>query len=178
MARPVGDPTNEPTTDPAFEAAFLDCRDDLAAMARRTLGNTHQAEEAVQETFARAWRSRERFDGSLGSFRAWLFSIERNLLIDMARSRRRQSDRDTRLGREPEQLADEIGSAVVSWQVEEAMSRLTADHRKVVVEVYYRGRTSREAAVCLGIPEGTVRSRLFYALKALKVALDELGWEW
>jgi RNA polymerase sigma-70 factor (ECF subfamily) len=72
---------------------------------------------------------------------------------------------------------DEIGSAVAAWQVEEAMNRLTPDHRRVVVDVYYRGRTSAQAAERLGIPEGTVRSRLFYALRALKVALDELGWE-
>lgn len=174
-ARAVG--SAAPPVDPAFEAAVLACRDDLARMARRTLGSAHQAEEAVQETFARAWRSRDSFDGSVGSYRAWLFSIERNLLIDMGRTRQRQIERDARLEQAPELPADEISAAVVAWQVEEGMNRLTDDHRRVVVEVYYRGRTSGQAAERLGIPEGTVRSRLFYALRALKVALDELGWE-
>ena len=63
------------------------------------------------------------------------------------------------------------------WLVEEALRRLRPEHRSVVVEIYYRGRPSSEVAALLGIPEGTVRSRLFYALKALRLALDEVGWE-
>jgi RNA polymerase sigma-70 factor (ECF subfamily) len=63
------------------------------------------------------------------------------------------------------------------WLVEEALRRIRPEHRAVVVEIYFRGRPSSEVADLLGIPEGTVRSRLFYALKALRLALDEVGWD-
>lgn len=62
-----------------------------------------------------------------------------------------------------------------SWAVAEALASLRPDHRDVLVETYYRGRSVAEAAATLGIPAGTVRSRTFYALKAFKLALQERG---
>ena len=79
--------------EPGLNHAFVAYRPELMSMARRALGSPQLAEEAVQETYVRAWRSRDRFDPSLGSLRTWLFSIERNLLIDMARTRRRMEVR-------------------------------------------------------------------------------------
>jgi RNA polymerase sigma-70 factor, ECF subfamily len=70
-----------------------------------------------------------------------------------------------------------VESAMVSWQVEEAVRQLTPDHRTVVIQMYFRGRTSKEMAEELGVPEGTIRSRLFYALKALRLTLQEMGWD-
>ena len=63
------------------------------------------------------------------------------------------------------------------WLVAEALASLRQDHREVLVETYYRGRSVAEAAAILGIPAGTVRSRAFYALKAFKLALQERGLE-
>ena len=156
--------------------AFVAYRSELTGLARRALGSSHLAEEAVQETFVRAWRSRARFDASLGSLRTWLYSIERNLLVDMARSRQRNEARDARIGEEAEPIADHVEEAVMAWQVEEAVRNLSDVHRTVVVEIYFRGRTSKELADRLAVPEGTVRSRLFYALKALRLTLQEMGW--
>jgi RNA polymerase sigma-70 factor (ECF subfamily) len=161
--------------EPDLDGAFTAYRVELTALARRALGSNHLAEEAVQETFARAWRSRHRFNPAIASMRTWLYSIERNLLVDMARSRQRQELRDVRLG-EPESMVDQVEEAMVSWQVEEAVSHLSDEHRTVIVEIYFRGRTSKEMADRLAIPEGTVRSRLFYALKALRLTLEEMGW--
>jgi RNA polymerase sigma-70 factor (ECF subfamily) len=163
--------------DEGMRHAFIAHRAELEGLARRVLGSTHLAEEAAQETFVRAWKSRERFDPSLGSVRTWLFSIERNLLIDMARTRARGEVQGARMGRTTDVVDDGIERAMVSWQVEEAMLQLTSDQRAVIVEMYFRGRTSKEMAARLAIPEGTVRSRLFYALKALKTILGETGWE-
>jgi RNA polymerase sigma-70 factor (ECF subfamily) len=157
--------------------AFMAYRTELTSLARRTLGSAALAEDAVQEVFVRAWRSRDRFDSSLGSLRTWLYSIERNLLIDMARSRQRQETRDSQLADVREPIVDHVESAMVSWQVEEAVTHLSDDHRTVVVQICLQGRTSKEVAKRLAIPEGTVRSRLFYALKALKLTLEEMGWE-
>jgi RNA polymerase sigma-70 factor (ECF subfamily) len=74
-------------------------------------------------------------------------------------------------------LADELEAAMTGWQVEEAMRRLRPEHRHVLVETYYRGRSGRDVAADLGIPEGTVRSRLFYALRSLRLTLEEIGWD-
>ena len=162
--------------EPGLNHAFVAYRPELISMARRALGSPQLAEEAVQETYVRAWRSRDRFDPSLGSLRTWLFSIERNFLIDMARSRQRTVARDAELERAVEPVVDDVESAMVSWQVEEAVRQFTPDHRTVVIQMYFRGRTSKEMAAELDVPEGTIRSRLFYALKALRLTLQEMGW--
>jgi RNA polymerase sigma-70 factor (ECF subfamily) len=152
-------------------AAFTAHGGELYGYARRALGDSGLAEEAVQETFARAWRARDRFDPTLGGIRAWLFAIERRIIIDLARKRAVRS-----ADRLPPEHSD-LEEAMRGWLVEEALRRLRPEHRSVVVEIYYRGRPSSEVATLLGIPEGTVRSRLFYALKALRLALDEIGWD-
>lgn len=163
--------------DEALAGAFVDHGPAMRSLARRALGTVSAAEEAVQETFARAWRSRRHYDPSRGSLRTWLFSIERNLLVDLARSGVRAGHRDSLLVARPEAAPDQMERALSSLQVEDALRRLSEDHRAVVVEIYFGGRTSREAAGRLGIPEGTVRTRLFYALKALRTALRDRGWE-
>jgi len=176
---PVPDPPDDgsPATDQqVLNDAFVAYRSELTSLARRTLGSAHLAEDAVQETFARAWRARHRYDSSLGSLRTWLYSIERNLLVDMARSQQRQDTRDSWLAVASEPIVDHVERAMASWQVEEAVRHLTPEHRTVIVEIYLKGRTSKEMAERLAVPEGTVRSRLFYALKALKLTLEEMGW--
>jgi RNA polymerase sigma-70 factor (ECF subfamily) len=157
--------------------AFVAYRVELTALARRALGSTHLAEDAVQETFARAWRSRHRYDATKGSLRTWLYSIERHLLVDLSRTHHRQEIRDRRLVPTPEAIADQVEGAIATWQVEEALGQLSEAHRSVVVEIYFRGRTSKEMADRLAVAEGTVRSRLFYALKALRLTLEEMGWQ-
>ena len=70
---------------------------------------------------------------------------------------------------------DEIDQALVAWQVADAMESLSAEHRAVVLETYYRGSTVAQASATLGIPAGTVKSRSYYALRALRLALTERG---
>jgi RNA polymerase sigma-70 factor (ECF subfamily) len=64
---------------------------------------------------------------------------------------------------------------LLSWVVAEAITRLSADHRAVLLECYYRGQPVAEASRRLGVPEGTVKSRTHYALRALRLALEEMG---
>ncbi len=167
-------PAEESADATGLRAAFLSHGGELYGYARRSLGDSGLAEDAVQETFIRAWRARDRFDPQLGTMRSWLFAIERRIVIDLARSR---ALRTTVPMPEEISIPDDVEDAMVSWQVEEAVRRLRPEHRQVLVEVYYRGRRSREVAEDLSIPEGTVRSRLFYALRALRLVLDEMGWE-
>jgi RNA polymerase sigma-70 factor, ECF subfamily len=157
--------------------AFVAYGAELTGLARRVLGSHHLAEEAVQETFERAWKARDRFDPAVGPLRAWLFSIERNLLVDMARSRGRRERLDQRAAGGTEHVADGVERSIVTWQVEEAIRHLTPGHRAVLVETYFRGRTSKEVAGALGIAEGTVRSRLYHALRSVRSNLERSGWE-
>jgi RNA polymerase sigma-70 factor (ECF subfamily) len=157
-------------------AAYEEYGRELYGFALRRARDHHAAEEAVQETFLRAWRAADRYDAALGPLRAWLYAILRNVLIDAARA---ASVRPGLAYAEPVEAAAPDGAldaALDGWVIEEALRRLREDHRVVLVETYYRGRSYAEVAAQLGIPEGTARSRAFYALKALRLTLDEMGW--
>lgn len=147
---------------------------ELYGFAVRSLGDAGLAEEAVQETFVRAWRAGDRFDPELGSLRTWLFAILRNVVIDLGRARAARP-RLAEGGIEP--AVEPLEQALLAWQVEEAMRRIGAEHRRVLVETHYRGRPYAEVAAELGVPEGTVKSRVYYGLRALRIALEEIGYE-
>ena len=72
-------------------------------------------------------------------------------------------------------VADGTDAVRAAWLVEDALQRITPDHRHAIVETYIRERPTAEVAAEAGIPVGTLRSRLFYGLRALRVAMDELG---
>ena len=165
----------ESADEAGLHTAFVSYGGELFGFARRSLGDSGLAEEAVQETFMRAWRSRSRFDGSLGSLRNWLFSIERRVVIDLAH--KRSSHSGVELDHDPAALDNQADQAMLGWQVEEALRRLRPEHRVVVQDIYFRNLPGREVAERLGVPEGTVRSRLFYALRSLRLILEEMGWE-
>lgn len=161
-----------------LRAAYAAHGDELYRMARRSLDDAGLAEEAVQETFLRAWRAADRYDPELSSLRTWMFAIARNVVIDLARARGSRP-RPTELGPEHAGRADAhdpIEGALRSWGIEEGLRRISREHRRAIVEVYYRGRSCAEVAAETGVPEGTMRSRLFYGLKSLRLALEETGW--
>jgi RNA polymerase sigma-70 factor (ECF subfamily) len=147
---------------------------ELYGFAVRSLGDSGLAEEAVQETFLRAWRAGDRFDPQIGSLRTWLFAILRNVVIDLGRAR---AARPTVAEGGIEPSVEPFDEALLAWQVEEAMRRIGDQHRRVLVETYYRGRPYAEVAEELGVPEGTVKSRVYYGLRALRVALEEIGYD-
>jgi len=169
-------PAGDALADEAgLRAAFLAHGSELLGLARRSLANQSLAEDVVQETFTRAWRSRRRVDPSLGTLRTWLFAIERRVLIDTV-------TRQTKHRTEPLDDADgvpvedRVDAALLGWQVATVLDRLDPDHRHVITELYFNGRTSREVSTLFGIPEGTVRSRAFYALRTMRGHLEALGW--
>jgi len=147
---------------------------ELYGFAVRSLGDAGLAEEAVQETFVRAWRAGERFDPEIGSLRTWLFAILRNVVIDLGRARSVRPGVGEG-GIEP--TVEPFEQALSAWQIEEAMRRIGSEHRRVIFETYYRGRPYAEVAKELGVPEGTVKSRVYYGLRALRVVLEEMGYE-
>jgi RNA polymerase sigma-70 factor (ECF subfamily) len=167
-----------PLPDEALRAIYAAHGPELYRFARRSLSDEGLAEEAVQETFVRAWRASSTYDPTRSSQRTWLFAILRNVVIDLARARRvrprmAMSDRDPP---HPAEAEDDIERVLTTWQVEAALAELDDDHRRVLVEVHWRGRPYAEVADALGIPAGTVKSRVYYGLRALRVALEAQGW--
>ena len=166
--------------DAALRAAYDAHGPELYRFARRALGDDGQAEDAVQEAFVRAWRASDRYDPSRASLRTWLFAILRNVVIDQVRARRSRPGLATlHQGSDGEgegDRGDAIEQALVGWQVEAALSTLADEHRRVLVEVHWHGRPYAEVAADLGIPEGTVKSRVYYALRAMRSALEAGGW--
>jgi RNA polymerase sigma-70 factor (ECF subfamily) len=138
-----------------------------------TGGDRQRAEDLVQETIVRAWRHPEALADRPA--RPWLFAVARNLAVDAHRARQSRPHEVGQAVLETLPVEDDADRTLDSWAVAEALASLRPDHRKVIVETYYRGCTVAEAATTLGIPAGTVKSRTYYALKALKLALQERG---
>ncbi|GAA4413343.1 sigma-70 family RNA polymerase sigma factor [Fodinibacter luteus] len=142
----------------------------------RLTGHDHaRAEDVVQETLLRAWRNHGRLDESRGSVRAWLFTVARNIVIDEWRTTRARSELSVADVPESRESTDHTDRILLSWVVADALLTLSPDHRAVVLECYFRGASVAQAAHRLGIPEGTVKSRTHYALRALRLALEEMG---
>lgn len=134
-----------------------------------------RAQDVCQETLLRAWQHPEVFTRAPAGARAWLFTVARNIVIDEWRARRVRPE--TVLAEPPDsrQEQDAVDQLLQRWVVAEAMTRLSEDHRRVLHECYFLGRSVADAAARLGIPPGTVKSRAHYALRALRLALEELG---
>lgn len=149
-------------------------QDLLRYVLRLTRGDMPFAEDVVQESLLRLWRKPEVLEQSSESARAWLFTVARNLVIDDRRSAR--FSRELQTDNVPERPStDAISPAIDKWILAEALKSLSADHRTVIVRAHYLGQTVADIAREEGIPEGTVKSRLHYALRALRNALQERG---
>ena len=145
--------------------------------ALRLTGDASHAEDVVQETLLRAWQRPEVIGDTERSARAWMFTVARNMIIDDRRSARyRNVVASTDVEGAPEQSTpDEVNAALDRLLMADAMTQLSVEHRAVVERSYYRGWTTAQIAADLEIAEGTVKSRLHYALRALRLTLQELG---
>jgi RNA polymerase sigma-70 factor, ECF subfamily len=167
-------------TDDSEQAALLRAVHDehahtlLRYVLRLTRGDMPFAEDVVQESLLRLWRKPEVLQQPTDNVRAWLFTVARNLVIDDRRSARYTRELQTEYL--PERSSpDAIGPAFDKWILSDALLSLSVDHRTVIVRAYYLGQTVADIAQQEGIPEGTVKSRLHYALRALRISLQERG---
>jgi RNA polymerase sigma-70 factor, ECF subfamily len=161
-----------PADEALIRALYADHGRALLAYANRLTGDRAAAEDVVQETLVRAWRKSDVMTNGRGSVRGWLFTVARNIVIDQARARAAR----------PQEVADKVDAptgdrdpadqVVDSIVVLEAMNGLSEEHRSVIEEIYFRGRAVAEAAEVLDIPPGTVKSRSYYALRALRDKLE------
>lgn len=161
------------------EAVAALYREHGAALRRFARGavDSEKAEDIVQEAIIRVWRQAPPATQGL---RPYLYRTVRNLIVDQ----HRLASRRPRTVASVEEAGDRFAVAVDAERIdelldrvvmEEALARLTPEHRQALVAVHYRRLTVAEAAVELGVPAGTVKSRCFYALRALRAALDEMG---
>ncbi|CAN5571028.1 sigma-70 family RNA polymerase sigma factor [soil metagenome] len=169
-----------PGTEAELRREYAEHGGNLFAMAYRALGDRGLAEEVVQETFVRAWRAADRFDAEKSSRKNWLFTIARNLIVDAARRRSKQPPPARTPGSEEDDEAigraeDTAEKAILAIEVEEALHRISDEHRHVILEVHYRGKPYSDIAREMGVPSGTLRSRMYYALKSLRQTLEEMG---
>ena len=145
-------------------------------LLRLTRGEHHLAEDLLQETFLRAWRNVDTMPADAAAARPWLFTVARRATIDALRARRARvtevelSPLDT--GEEQRDIADRV---VDSELIRAALPKLTPRHQEILIEVYFRDREVEDIARHLQVPEGTVKSRTFYALRSLGAALADAG---
>ena len=144
-------------------------------LLRLTFGDRQAADDLLQETLLRAWRHLAELHDGLETVGPWLFTVARRVAIDAARAR----------GVRPSELGgadvtalpagrDDIDRVLTQDVIRKAMRSLSPDHQAVVIELYARERSVAETAQRLGIPEGTVKSRAYHALRGLRAAIGAI----
>lgn len=148
----------------------------LMFVQRLTGGDRQRAEDIVQETLMRAWRNAHKL-GAQGqtSIRPWLVTVARRIAIDNHRSDNARPTETYDQELDGFAVADETDQVLRSMTVSDALRSLSYAHREILLETFFQGRTVPEAADVLGLPLGTAKSRVYYALRALRVALEQRG---
>jgi RNA polymerase sigma-70 factor (ECF subfamily) len=156
-----------PTPHPFdLAAAYDEHGSSLFGFAINALRDRALAEDCVQETFLRAWRARHQFSADRASLKTWLFAIERHVIIDLQRSIQRMP----RLM--PSELLDDTATEesdpLERLSVIEGLAKLSPEHRSVLIDIHLEGRSYAEVAASSGVSAATLRSRSFYALRAMR----------
>ena len=146
-------------------------------LARRILGSQVLAEDVTQEVFTSLWQRPDRFDPTRGTLRCWLGLLAHRRSVDRVRSEVRRANYEARYGQAASvtwvqnEAEDRLNTEWLADRVRQALADLPDDQRDAVVLAYYGGRTYRQVAVELVIPEGTAKSRLRLAMHRLNELL-------
>ena len=159
--------------DAAVRQLYLLHAKALHSYVQRFCPDRASADDIVQETFIRAWRHLPQLSADERPIRPWLYRVARNLLTDADRAAR---SRPITVQAQPaEDVRDDtrLDQVLDRQLVSDALQHLSPAHRTVLVETFYHGGTLATVASQLGIPHGTARSRLHYALHALRQQLQD-----
>ena len=147
---------------------------ELWRFALRLTRDAQVAEDVVQEALLRAWKDPNLLGRNEAQSRAWLFTVVRHLVVDRWRSAASRHELSSADLLDPGE-GDRTGEVLDRWLVSDGLARLSSDHRRVITAAYYEGRSVAEIAAELHVPEGTVKSRLHYGLRSLRLVLQEKG---
>jgi len=147
----------------------------IYALGLGVLGDSGMAEELVQESFVRLWRQSPRFDPARGTVAAFVFSLSRRIAVDLWRRPSSRPFVDPAFGPVLSSLADPADAVVDGILVRRALDALSPAHRQVIELSYGGGLTQVEIARRVGVPVGTVKTRTYHALRALKLQLESHG---
>jgi RNA polymerase sigma-70 factor, ECF subfamily len=160
-------------TDAAIRQLYSDHAHALRTYVRRFCPDQASADDIVQETFIRAWRHLPSLCADRRPIRPWLFRVARNLLTDADRAARSRPVMVASSSAEDPGDESRLGQVLDRQFLFDAIQHLSPAHQAVLVETFYRGGTTAVVARKLGIPHGTARSRLHYALHALRAHLQD-----
>lgn len=144
---------------------------ELLGFAINSLRDRPLAEDCVQEAMVRAWNARDRFDPARASERTWLFAILRNVIVDAVRVRARQPV--AALPDDQVDVAADVADPLERLALAEGLAKLSDEHRAVVVAIHIDGLSYADVAKASGVSAATLRTRAFYALRALRGHLTE-----
>ena len=154
----------------AFDALATSAYHRLYAIATRILRDRYAAEDVVQDALVKAWRE-VRGVRDTGAFDAWLHRLLVNTCRDHARRNRRRPIELPALSIDREEPRDDLAQFADRDELERAFLELSVEHRTVLVLTHYVGLPASEIGQMLGIPRGTVASRLHYGARAMRAAL-------
>jgi RNA polymerase sigma-70 factor, ECF subfamily len=158
----------------AFAAVYDHAAPALFGAVRGVIRDPFLAEEVTQEVFLEVWRTASRFNQARGSAFAWMATIAHRRAVDRVRSEQRMADRDRRATAYAiafDEVAESAEHNLERERVRHCLKRLTELQREAVTMAYYGGRTYREVAALLGVPAGTVSTRMRDGLIRLRDCL-------
>jgi RNA polymerase sigma factor (sigma-70 family) len=154
-----------------------------AAYSRRILTDETLAQDVVQEVFLSLWRDARRFDAGRGTVATYLLSMTHHRAVDVVRReenlrRWRTSDEGLELEPDPKaRVEDEVEASERRAEVRAALAELPAAQREALLLAYFGGYTQREVAALVGVPLGTVKTRMAAGMRKMKEALQDAGRE-